>query len=187
MVKKFHAWIALCALSGSAMAQSYTVEPRHTSVTWSVSHFGTSTFRGKLNKSAGKVVLDTVAKTGSVEIVFDPAGVLTGDERLDKHLVSPDFFNVAQFATATFKSGRVEFNGQAPARIDGELTLLGVAKPVTLTVTSFNCRMHPAFKKDYCGADATATIRRSDWGMKYGVPGVGDEVRLDIAIEAIKD
>jgi polyisoprenoid-binding protein YceI len=187
MFRKIPACIALSAVAGSALAQSYTVEPRHTSVTWSVSHFGTSTFRGKLNKSSGKVVLDTVAKTGSVDIVFDPAGMVTGDDRLDKHLPSPDFFNIAQFATATFKSGRVEFNGQAPARIDGDLTMLGVTKPVTLTVTSFNCRMHPAFKKDYCGADATATIRRSDWGMKYGVPGVGDEVRLDIAIEAIKD
>lgn len=187
MLKTFHACIALCAFAGSALAQSYTVEPRHTSVTWSVSHFGTSTYRGKLNKAVGKVVLDPAAKTGSVEIVFDPAGLVSGDPQLDKHLVSPDFFNVAQFVTATFRSGRVEFNGQAPARIDGELTMLGVTKPVTLTVTSFNCKMHPAFKKDYCGADATATIRRSDWGMKYGVPNVGDEVRLDIQIEAIKD
>ncbi len=187
MLKKVVSGIALAAFAGGAFAQSYTVEPRHTHITWAVSHFGTSTFRGKLNKTSGKVVLDAAAKTGSVEITVDPTGSVSGDDRLDKHLQAEDFFNPAKFASAVFKSTKVEFNGQAPSKIEGNLTLLGVTKPVTLTVTAFNCKMHPAMKKDFCGADATATIKRTDWGMKYGVPNVGDEVRLDIAIEAIKD
>ncbi len=174
-------------MTTGAFAQSYTVDPRHTHVTWSVNHFGASTFRGKLNKTSGKVVLDSAGKTGSVEIVVDPTGSLSGDERLDKHLQTEDFFNPAKFATATFKSTRVEFSGNAPSKIDGNLTLLGVTRPLTLTVISFNCKLHPMLKKDFCGADATATIKRSDWGMKFLVPNIGDDVKLDIAIEAIKD
>ena len=187
MLKAIVSGIALAGLAGGAFAQSYTVEPRHTHITWAVSHLGTSTFRGKLNKTSGKVVLDAAAKSGSVEIVVDPTGSLSGDDRLDKHLQGEDFFNPAKFATATFKSNKVEFNGAAPSKIVGELTLLGVTRPVTLTVTSFTCKMHPAFKKDFCGADATATLKRTDWGMKYGLANIGEEVKLDIAIEAIKD
>lgn len=187
MLKHSLAGLALATLALPAAAQSYTVEPRHTHVTWAVSHFGTSTFRGKLTKTSGKVVLDAAAKTGSVEIVVSPAGVMSGDEKLDKHLQAGDFFNVEKFATATFKSTKVVFDGAAPKSIEGELTLLGVTKPVTLAVTRFHCRMHPMLKKDFCGADATATIKRSDWGMKYAVPAVSDDVKLDIAIEALKD
>jgi polyisoprenoid-binding protein YceI len=187
MLKEIFAGLALAAAATGAAAQSYTVEPRHTHITWATSHFGTSTFRGKLNKTSGKVVLDAAAKTGSVEISVDTSGQLSGDDRLDKHLAGEDFFNIGKFATATFKSTKVEFNGAAPSRIEGELTMLGITRPLTLTVTAFHCRMHPGFKKDFCGADATATIKRTDWGMKYGVPNVGDEVKLDIAIEALKD
>jgi len=191
MYKSIFAGIALsaaaAAMTTGAFAQSYTVDPRHTHVTWSVNHFGASTFRGKLNKTSGKVVLDPAGKTGSVEIVVDPTGNLSGDERLDKHLQTEDFFNPAKFATATFKSTKVEFNGSTPSKIDGNLTLLGVTRPLTLTVISFNCKLHPMLKKDFCGADATATIKRSDWGMKFDVPNIGDDVKLDIAIEAMKD
>lgn len=187
MLKHVLTGIALAAAATAAAAQSYTVEPRHTHISWATSHFGTSTFRGKLNKTSGKVVLDVPGRSGSVEIVVDPTGQLSGDDRLDKHLAAEDFFNIAKYATATFKSTRVEFSGDAPSRIEGNLTLLGVTRPVTLTVTHFKCQMHPGFKKDYCGADATATIKRSDWGMKYLVPNIGDDVKLDIAIEALKD
>ena len=186
-VVSFFAFATFAVFSTGAVAQTYTVEPRHTHITWATSHFGTSTFRGKLNKTSGKVSLDLQSQSGSVEISVDPTGQLSGDDRLDKHLAGEDFFNLAKFATATFKSSKVEFNGDAPARIEGELTLLGVTRPLTLTVTAFKCQMHPIIKKDYCGADATATIRRSDWGMKYAVPRIGDDVKLDIAIEAIKD
>jgi polyisoprenoid-binding protein YceI len=177
--------LSICA---SAFAQtSYTVEPRHTHVTWAVSHFGTSTFRGKLTKSSGKVILDPASGRGSIEVVFDTTGQVSGDDRLDKQLVSQDFFNVEKFTTARFVSSRIRYNGDAPALIEGELTIIGVTRPVTLTVTHFHCRQHPIMKRDFCGADAVTTIRRSDWGMRYGVPAVGDEVKLDIAIEALKD
>jgi len=187
MLKHSLAGLALAVLALPVAAQSYTVEPRHSHVSWAVSHFGTSTFRGKLNKTSGKVVLDAAAKTGSVEITVDARGMISGDEKLDKHLSAADFFDVEKFATATFKSTSVTFEGNAPKTIEGALTLRGVTRPVTLTVTHFHCRVHPMMKKDYCGADATATIKRTDWGMKYAVPAVSDEVKLDIAIEALKD
>lgn len=179
--------LAAATFASGAFAQSYTVEPRHSHISWAVTHLGVSTYRGKLNKTSGKVVLDAAGKGGMVDITIDPTGLLSGDERLDKHLQAEDFFNPAKFPIATFKSTKIEYNGAAPSKIEGNLTLLGITKPVTLTVASFNCRVHPMMKKDFCGADATATIKRTDWGMKYGVPNVSDEVKLDIAIEAIKD
>ena len=181
------AGIALAAFAAGALAQSYTVEPRHTSVVWSVNHLGTSTFRGKLNKASGKVVLDSAGKGGSVEITVDPTGSLSGDDRLDKHLQGEDFFNPGKFATATFKSTKIEYNGPAPSKIEGNLTLLGVTRPVTLKVERWACRDNPMSKKPMCGGNVTATLKRTDFGMKYGVPAIGDEIRLWFSVEAYKD
>jgi polyisoprenoid-binding protein YceI len=187
MIRTAAAVVAFALCAPAAAQTTYTIDPRHTHVTWAVSHFGTSTFRGKLNKSSGKVILDPASGKGSIEVVFDTTGHVSGDDRLDKQLVSQDFFNVEKYTTARFVSNRIRYNGQAPALIEGELTIIGVTRPVTLTVTHFHCRQHPIHKKDFCGADAVTAIRRSDWGMKYGIPAVGDDVKLDIAIEAVKD
>lgn len=187
MIRIAAAVTAIAACLPAFAQTSYSVEPRHTHVTWAVSHFGTSTFRGKLNKTSGKVVIDPAGGKGSIDIVIDTTGQVSGDDRLDKHLVAADFFNVEKFTTARFASNRIRYNGEAPALIEGELTIIGVTRPVTLTVTHFHCRQHPMLKRDFCGADAVATIKRSEWGMKYGIPALGDEVKLDIAIEALKD
>jgi polyisoprenoid-binding protein YceI len=176
------------ALAAPALsAESYIVDPRHTYPMWEVNHFGWSTQRGRFNEASGKIVLDRAAKTGSVDIAIKTASVDTGIAKWDEHMMSEDFFNAAKFPTINFKASKIVFNGDKPASVPGELTLLGVTKPVTLTITGFGCGLNPVNKKEVCGADAYATIKRSEFGMMKYLPGVSDEVRLVINVESFKD
>lgn len=171
-------------------ADSYTIDPTHTYPHFSINHLGFSTMQGRFDNTSGKVTLDRAAKTGSVEITIEAASITTGFAKRDKHLKSPDFFNVAEFPTLTYKSSAVKFQGDTPVSVEGNLTLLGVTKPVTLTISTFNCGPDPMDKlkkKQKCGADASAQIKRSDFGMKYAIPAAGDEVKLVFEIEAYKD
>jgi len=179
--------ILAASLPLAAHAESYTVDPAHTFPHFSVSHLGFSTMQGRFDKSSGKVTLDRAAKTGSVDIAIEAASVSTGFAKRDEHLKSPDFFNAAEFPTITYKSSAVKFKGDAPATVEGNLTMLGVTKPVTLTIDAFKCGVHPMNKKDVCGAAATGQFKRSDFGMKYGLPNVGDDIKLVFEVEAVKD
>ena len=104
----------------------------------------------------------------------------------NEHIQAEDFLDTAKFPSATFKSTKVTFNGDKPAKIEGNLTLKGITKPVTLTVTQFQAMPHPMAKKDAIGANAFTTVKRTDFNMGKYAPNVSDEVRIDIAIEAIK-
>ena len=177
----------LTALPAAAEPESYTVDPNHTFPAFEIGHFGYSFQRGRFNKTSGKITLDTTAKKGSVEIAIDTASVSTGHEKLEQHLRSDEFFNVAAFPQMTFRSNDFAFDGDKVAAARGELTLLGVTRPVTLKVGYFNCAMHPMMKKKVCGADLTATVKRSDFGMTKFLPALADDVLLRVNIEAIKD
>jgi polyisoprenoid-binding protein YceI len=131
-------------------------------------------------------VFDKAAKTGAVDIAIDMKSVDTGVALLDEHIQGADFLDTAKFPAATFKSTRVVFEGEQPARIEGTLTMKGVSKPVTLTVTSFQAQPHPMLKKDAIGANAWAVVKRSDFNAGKYAPSVSDDVRIDIAIEAAK-
>lgn len=183
----FAAGIALVADSAAFAADSYTLDPTHTFPRFEISHFGFSTHHGQFNKTTGKLVLDRAAKAGSVEITVQTASVSTGYPKLEEHLRSPDFFNVEKFPTMVFKAKTVKFNGDVPASAEGELTLLGVTKPLTLTISRVKCAPHPMLKKEACGAEVTGTLKRTDYGMKTYVPNLGDEVALHIQIEAARD
>ncbi len=183
-------FLAVAALGISVTVQaadSYTIDSRHLYPMFEVNHLGFSTQRGRFNKGAGKIVLDTAAKSGSVDLKIDTASIDMGLDKWDEHLRSPDFFDVAKHPAITFKSTKLRFEGDKVVGADGDLTLLGVTKPVTLALSGFRCGDHPMLKKTVCGADATATIKRSDFGMKYGLPAIGDEIKLIVPIEAIKD
>lgn len=171
----------------SYAADSYSVDPAHTYTHFSVSHLGFSTMQGRFDQSSGKVTLDRAAKSGSVDITIEAASLNTGYAKRDDHLKSPDFFNVAENPKITFKSSSVKFRGDTPATVEGTLTLLGVSKPVTLTINAIKCGTNPMNKKELCGAAASAQIKRSDFGMKYGAPGIGDDIGLVFEIEAYKD
>lgn len=168
-------------------ADSYSIDPRHTFPTYEISHFGWSTQRGRFDKTSGKIVLDRAAKSGTVEVTIDTASIDTGVEKLNEHLSSEDFFNVAKHPTITFKAAKIVFSGDSPSSVPGELTILGVTKPATLTVTHFSCGMHPMLKKEVCGADATTTIKRSEFGMTKYLPAISDDVKLLLNVESIKE
>jgi polyisoprenoid-binding protein YceI len=170
-----------------AAADTYSLDVRHTFPSFEVNHLGYSLQRGRFNKTAGKITMDLAARKGTAEITIDAASVDTGLDKLEEHLRGEDFFNVAKFPAITFKSDNFAFEGDKVKSVTGNLTLLGVTKPVTLNASYFNCAMHPMAKKQACGGDFVASIKRSDFGMKYAVPAVADDVTLRIQVEAFKD
>ena len=178
---------AAISLSAVAAPESYVLEGTHSYPRFSYSHFGYSTQLSRFNKTTGKVVFDKAAKTGSVDIVIDTKSVDTGYATFNEHIQGEDFLDTTKYPTATFKSTRVVFDGDKPASVEGNLTIKGVTKPVTLIVTSFLAMPHPMMKKDAIGANAYTLIKRSEFNAGKYAPNVGDDVRIDIAIEAIKE
>lgn len=180
---------AAITLGSAAFAApvAYTLDPDHTIPRFEVMHNFLSSHTGMFMKSAGKAVLDTAAKTGSVEVTIQSASFLTGHAFMEGVMKGKDFFNVEQFPVMTFKSTRMIFSGDNPLAVEGEFTLLGVTKAVTLSFTNFHCGQHPRTKKDQCGGNLAGAIKRSDFGMKAFLPAVGDDVRLMIQVEAFKD
>lgn len=173
------------ALSTPAWAAPITYIPNadHTFARFSYDHLGFSTQESRFDKVTGTVTFDPAAKTGAVDIVIDTKSVNTGSEKFNGNIQGPEFFDTSQFPTATFKSTSVKFDGDRPVSIVGELTLKGITKPVTLTVTSFKHALN-MMKKDSIGANATTVISRSYFQMVKYVPLIGDDVTVTIAIEA---
>lgn len=178
------------ALSGAALAAvaepaTYAVDPTHTFVTFEVRHFGTSTNRGRFDKKEGTVTLDKAAKTGKASITIDTGSINTGTAPFDGHL-KKSFFNSAEFPSAQFTSDKFVFDGDKVSAVEGQLTMLGKTQPVTLKATNFNCYENPLLKREVCGGDFEATLTRSTFGINYGLPGIPDNVKLLIQVEAIK-
>jgi len=186
-LKSFATATLLAALVGSSLAApvTYEVDGTHTFPRFSYSHFGLSTQLSSFSRTSGKVVFDAQARSGSVDITIDMTSVNTGFADFNGHIQAEDFLDTARHPKATFKSTRVVFEGDKPRSIDGVLTIKGVSKPVTLNVTSFLAMPHPMLKKPALGANAHTTIKRSEFNAGKFAPYVGDEVRIDIAIEAI--
>lgn len=170
-----------------AAAETYVIEGKHTLPRFSYDHHGYSTQLSRFDKTSGKITIDRAAKTGSVDITIDTTSVNTGYPLFNEHIQGEDFLYTEKYPTATFTSNLIKFDGDKPASIDGTLTLKGISRPVTLTITSFLCKPHPMVKKDACGANATAVVKRSDFNMAKYVPYVGDEVTITVPVEAIKE
>lgn len=189
-MKKFATVLAITTLLsvGSAVAaDKYTLDPTHTNLYWKANHFGFSNPSGKFTEVEGSFVLDqSKPENSSVAVVVRPASVLTGIPKFDEHLKSPDFFNVLKYQEATFKSFKVEVTGKDTAKIQGDLTLLGITKRYTLDAKLNKVGTNP-FGKEVAGFTITGVVKRSDFGMRYGLPGVSDEVLLTIDVEGIKD
>ena len=178
------AFMSLALATAAFAAPSvYTSDANHTFVRFSYSHLGFTTQESRFNKVNGTVTYDPAAKTASVDIAIDTKSVDTGSDLFNEHIQGAGYLDTAQFPTASFKSTAVKFDGDKPVSITGNLTVKGVTKPVTLTVTSFKHAPNMQ-KKDGIGADATGTVKRSDFNMGKAVPLVGDEVTLEIVIEA---
>ena len=171
-------------------AESFTIDPLHTFPNFTINHLGFSTMHGRFGKTTGTLTVDQANKTGSVNVVIDAASVDTGYDKRDDHLRSPDFLNVVEFPEITYKSTKVVINDDKSAVVDGNLTIAGVTKPVRLDVKSMNCGIHPMDPKKekfVCGFDAETKIKRSDFGVKFALPAVGDEMRLVFGVEAIRN
>ena len=180
---------ALATFAGAARAESatYAIDPTHTFAGFEISHFGTSTNRGRFDKKEGTVVLDRAAKTGKVEITFQTASINTGTEAFNNHLKSPDFFDVEKYPTAKFVGDKFSFNGDKVSEVAGTLTLNGKTLPLTLKALNFNCYQNPMLKREVCGGDFDATIIRSQYGITFGLQyGFPDAVHMVIQVEAIK-
>lgn len=173
--------------AGQAIAapQTYTIDPTHTFPRFSYNHMGMSKQILRFNQTTGTVVLDKAAKQAEVDVTIDMNSVDTGVEVFNGHIKGADFLDTAQFPTATFKSTKVVFEGDKPVSIEGNLTIKGITKPVTLKVTSFFNGEHPMLKKEAVGANAETVIKRSEFNAGKFAPAVSDEVTIDIALEAI--
>jgi polyisoprenoid-binding protein YceI len=175
-------------LAAAAQMESYNIDPYHTVPHFEIDHLGFATMRGRFDKPIGKFTIDRAAKTATLEVVIQTATVSTGDPERDgrprtrdEHLRSPDFFNVAEFPTMTYRATSVKFKGDDPDVIEGNLTLLGVTKPVQLKIERWRCGPDPRTqgKRYQCGGNITGAFKRSEHGMNIYLPtALGDEVKL---------
>ena len=166
---------------------SYTVDSRHTFPSFEISHLGFSIQRGRFDQTSGKIMLDPESATGNINIAVETASISTGLADLEKHLRGEDFLDAARYPKITFVSDKLTFNKDQLVAADGVMTLHGLSKPVHLTIDHFYCGMNLIAMKYTCGANATTTIKRSDFGVDKYVPKVGDEVNIAIQVEATKD
>jgi polyisoprenoid-binding protein YceI len=175
---------------GSVLAApvTYQVDPSHTYPSFEADHMGgMSVWRGKFDKSSGTIVFDKDKGTGKVDITVDASSIDFGHEKLNEHAKSAEMFDVAKYPTATYKGTLANFKNGAPTEVQGEFTLHGVTKPLTLNIDQFLCKMSPLVKKEVCGADAHATFNRKDYGVGFGdTYGFKMEVKLAIQVEAIR-
>lgn len=187
-MKKLVAFVVASSLSAIACAapETYMIEPTHSMPRFEYSHLGYSIQLSRFDKTSGTITIDRAAKTGSVDVTIDAKSVNTGYALFNEHIQGDELFATAKYPTITYKSSKVKFEGDKVVAVEGDLTVKGVTKPVTLTVNSFFCMPHPMVKKEACGATATTKVKRSDFNMSKGVPYVGDEVTLTIPVEAIK-
>ncbi|AMV46830.1 YceI family protein [Paraburkholderia caribensis] len=179
----------IAGMSFNAMAaDTYQLDPNHTYPSFEADHFGgISVWRGKFKKSSGTVTLDRAAKTGTVDVTIDTASIDTGNDKLDKHLQTPEFFDAAKYPTATYKGTQIRFDGDTPVEVVGTLTLHGVTKPLNLKIESFKCFINPMLKREVCGTESTATFDRADFGIDWGKSyGFNTKTVLHIQAEGVK-
>ena len=180
--------VAILAVSNLAHAQEtrYEVEPTHTFVHFEALHAGTSTNRGRFDNVEGTIVLDREGRAGKADIVVLPGSVNTGIDSYNAHLRNADFLDVEAFPIARFEGDGFLFENGKVKSVSGTLTLLGKQQPVTLNALRFNCYDNPRENTEACGGDFETTLTRSEYGMTYGWPGIPDEIRILIQIEALK-
>jgi len=174
--------------SATAAPVTYDVDPSHTYPSFEADHMGgLSTWRGKFNRTSGTIVLDRAAKTGTIDVTVEIGSIDFGHDEMNKHAVAPDIFDAAKYPTATFKGTFTDFDGDRPEEAEGELTLRGVTKKIKLDIDDFKCMEHPMEKREVCGADVSASFKRSDFGLDFALDkGFKPEVELNIQVEALR-
>jgi len=180
--------VFLCACTPAVWAaESFVLDPGHTFPSFEIRHHGVSVMRGKFNRSQGRVVLDPAGPGSRIEVSVDASSGDTGHDGLNQKLLNSSFFNTAQFPEIRFVSNEVLFKESKPVSAVGNLTLLGVTRPVTLEIRDYACTLQFLTRRPLCGADVHTSIKRSDFGMNYGIPLIGDEVKLAIEVEGFRE
>jgi polyisoprenoid-binding protein YceI len=177
--------MALVCSSASAQSVSYTLDPSHSNVTFEVQHFGTSTTRGRFNQVGGQVVLDRSAKKGEVSLRINTASVDTGIGVFNARLRQADLLASTAYPEAYFVATQFRFDGDRVAEVRGEFTLRGIGQPLSLRALRFACYAPPDdASAEVCGGDFEGEVKRSDFGATFGLPLVGDRIRLLVQVEA---
>ena len=182
--------LVLALAAGAALADpvTYQIDPSHTYPSFEADHFGgVSVWRGKFDHSSGTIVLDREKGSGTVDVTVDASSIDFGMPKLNEHAKSGEMFDVQKYPTATYKGKLTDFKNGAPTRVVGEFTLHGVTHPLTLTVNQFLCKTYPMDKKEHCGADASGSFNRADYGITYGDKyGFNMQVKLAIQVEGVR-
>lgn len=187
MIRSISGLAALTLAAGAAgAAETYTIDPSHTYGNFEIEHMGLSTMHGRIDVTEGTIVMDREGDASRVDVTLDPASIDTGHEERDKHLRDKaGFFEVEKYPEMRFESKSVRFDGEDEATVEGELTLHGETRPVTLEVDDIRCKTNPMDAEKYtCGFSAETEIKRSEFGMDAFVPMVSDEVEIQIEAEA---
>lgn len=190
MIKTSLAAAMLTLVAGAVLAapETYQIDPAHTYPSFETDHFaGMSVWRGKFDKTSGTIVLDKEKGTGTVEVTVDAASIDFGHPKLNEHTKSAEMLDVEKYPTATYKGTLTGFKNGVPTEVDGQFTLHGVTRPLKLTINQFKCMTYPMDKKEHCGADASATFNRADYGISYGDKyGFKMDVKLAIQVEGAR-
>ncbi len=190
MIKTSLAAAMLTLVAGAVLAapETYQIDPAHTYPSFETDHFaGMSVWRGKFDKTSGTIVLDKEKGTGTVEVTVDAASIDFGHPKLNEHTKSAEMLDVEKYPTATYKGTLTGFRNGVPTEVDGQFTLHGVTHPLKLTINQFKCMTYPMDKKEHCGADASATFNRADYGISYGDKyGFKMDVKLAIQVEGAR-
>jgi polyisoprenoid-binding protein YceI len=175
----------LVCTAAFAAPVTYVLDPKHTYPSFATDHMGgLSVWRGKFSETSGKVVYDKAAKSGTIDVTVNAASIDFGNAKLDEHAKSDEILDAAKFPTATYSGKFTQFDANGPTEAQGNFTLHGVTKPLTLKIDSFKCMPNPMTKKEVCGADATADFNRSDYGINFGDKyGFKMWVKLEIQVE----
>ncbi|MDH5547276.1 MAG: YceI family protein [Gammaproteobacteria bacterium] len=188
-MRKTH-WLCLLMLAtpiAQAQPEYFEIDPTHTYPHFAIDHLDFSTLYGRFDQTTGRLMIDKDNNNGFVSIEIAAVSISTGYQKRDDHLRSPDFLNVMEFPKIKYNSRNLKFTGESQAIVEGDLTMLGVTRPVQLEVTRIRCGKNPMSKKDTCGMEAQTQIKRSEFGSKYGLPNIGDTMKLWFQVEAIRE
>ena len=190
MIKTALSAAMLTLAAGAVLAEpvTYQIDPDHTYPSFETDHFGgMSVWRGKFDKTSGTIMLDKEKGTGTVDITVDTSSIDFGHPKLNEHTKSAEMLDVAKYPTATYKGTLTGFKNGVPTAVDGQFTLHGVTHPLKLTINQFKCMTYPMDKKEHCGADASATFNRADYGISFGDKyGFKMDVKLAIQVEGVR-
>ncbi len=186
-VKKWLVCLVCAGAPAAWAAESFVLDPEHTFPSFEIRHQGVSLLRGKFNRTQGRVVLDPAGQGSLIEVSVDAGSGDTGHDGLNQKLLGGNFFNTARFPEIRFTAADITFQDGKPVAAHGTLTMLGVSRPLTLEIRDYACTRQFPTLRPLCGADVHASLKRSEFGMIYGIPLIGDEVRLQIEVEGFRE